>query len=104
MMNMTTYKLKASVKKGLMGAVVASSLFAWGLIALEKDNVNVEEVVFEKAYIAHGGSAYNMINKLNGATADKNKLMPLFEEKNKVASAGNIHEGYYLIPVMKEVK
>lgn len=105
------YRLKDSVKRKIAGVTIGAALLAGvmgSVIGIVNSNVIDEtEIRYEKVLIGHDGdasSAYGAIEMLNGMEVDKNDLLPFFEEKNKVESAGSIDAGVYYVPVLKEEK
>lgn len=104
----TSYKLKEEVavkfKKGVIGVACAMFLSIGFGMAVVGNEVKNEDVEYKQVFISYSNSEYtsavDAISDLNSGI-DYRELVSFFEEKNGVASAGEIVEGMYYVPVYK---
>lgn len=103
-----TYRLKEEVvikfKKGVIGLACASFLSIAMLGAVISNEIKEEDVEYEEVFISsyhsEHTSAVDAITDLNTGV-DYRELLPFFESANDVDRAGNIQQGYYLVPIYK---
>ena len=95
--------LKKSVQRALLIAFAGVCLSTTLGFVIASNGIDADDVSYKKVFIGDGSSAYGELEKANPNT-DVRDLVEFFEDKNDVAQAGNITEGFYFIPVVKEHK
>lgn len=66
-----------------------------------------KEIVYEyeEVYIGEGGSAFAACDSLNDDVGvDIREIVYEFKRVNNLNNAGNIQKGYYLVPIVKDIK